>query len=138
MERVMVPVRNKVKSLLSLNHTTKTIYHHHSCLKKRFMQSFFVRKPCSEYLQFTRRIFIHYLKSEKIACQLPPNIIYPRNKSCKRSKQVPENEWVSGQQFVKNKVRKTCRVYSTRPRTWCLLWKGELWVKLCFKVYHIK
>ena len=84
----MVPVRNKVKRLLSLNHTTKTIHH----LKKRFMQSFFVRKTCSEYLQFTRRIVIHYLKSEKVACQLPPNIIYPRNKSCKRTKQVPENE----------------------------------------------
>lgn len=46
-----------------------------------------------------------------LACQVPLNIIYPRKKSWKENKEVPENERVSAQGFVETTRRIRCALY---------------------------
>ena len=52
-------------------------------LKSASCKAFLLGNPEAkmDFLQFTRRILMHYLKAVKVAFQLPPNIIYPRKNS---------------------------------------------------------
>ena len=52
-----------------------------------------------DFLVFTRRVAMHYLKVAKVRRQLPPDIIYPRQRSWKGNASVPENERNHGNHF---------------------------------------
>ena len=43
------------------------------------------------FLAFTNRVAMYYLKAAKVRRQLPQNIIYPRKRSWKGKAAVPEN-----------------------------------------------
>ena len=90
-----------------------------------------------DFLAFTCRITIHYLKASKLKKRLPPNIIYLRKRLWKENAVVSANERKEGQHFVEKCSQKCCRVCPSRPRTWCPICKVGLCIEPCFKAFHM-
>ena len=59
-----------------------------------------------DFLAFTRRIKTHCFKAAKLGKELPPDIIYPRNRSWKGEAVVPANERKQGQHFAETRSQK--------------------------------
>ena len=88
-----------------------------------------------DFLAFTRRVAMYYLKAAKVGRDLPPSITYPK-KGC----------WLETQQFQKmTETRKTTllrnflqnNVVSPQwPRTWHSFCKVGICMQSYFKAFH--
>ena len=80
-----------------------------------------------DFLVFTCRIIMHYLKSAKVQRQLPPNIIYPRKRSWKGN---AVNERKEGHHVIEKTSQKRCRFVQTDQE------HGARYVRLDFVWNH--
>ena len=89
-----------------------------------------------DFLTFTHRVAMHYLKAAKVRRQIPSNITYRRQRCWNGNAAVPENFRNQGNHFVEKFSPKQCRVCPHWPKTWNPICKVGVCMEPCFKAFH--